>query len=156
MHKKPAWKVEAEPPQNSLQSQTQLVLLELQAATCSILNCLENCCWWLCGAVLFFNFSFDFLVKFIYAPADNHFSEHLRSEKPVYATSKLSKAVERPYYKHPLYTAFHGPTANNSDYTWYNSLEGGVVRKILLSNARLRQVTMPLYLYHGEIYLFSL
>lgn len=80
---------------------------------------------------------------------DKHFSEFLPSEKPVYATSKLSNAIRRPHHKHPLYTALHGPTANNSHYTWYKTLEGGLERKIFLSGRKPQHVTMPLYLYHG-------
>ena len=77
-------------------------------------------------------------------------SEVLDSEKPVYAISKLSKAKKRPRKNDSIYSAFHGPTANNSKLLWYEKEDDGVVEKVFLTNDNLQQSTEPLYLYHGK------
>ena len=77
-------------------------------------------------------------------------SEVLDSEKPVYAISKLSKAKKKPRIDDSIYSAFHGPTANNSKLLWYEKEEDGVTEKVFLTRDILQQSTQPLYLYHGK------
>ena len=85
-------------------------------------------------------------------------SEVLDSEKPFYAISKLSKAKKRPRKNDSIYSAFHGPTANNSKLLWYEKEDDGVVEKVFLTNDNLQQSIQPLYLYHGKksVYILSL
>ena len=80
------------------------------------------------------------------------------SEKPVYAISKLSKAKKKPRIDDSIYSAFHGPTANNSKLLWYEKEEDGVTEKVFLTRDILQQSTQPLYLYHGKksIHIWSL
>ena len=85
-------------------------------------------------------------------------SEVLDSEKPVYAISKLLKTKKRPRIDNSIYSAFHGPTANNSKLLWYEKEEDGVTEKVFLTRDILQQSTQPLYLYHGKksIHIWSL
>ena len=77
-------------------------------------------------------------------------SEVWDSEKPVYAVSKLSKAKKRPRINDSIYSALHGPSANNSKLLWYEKEVNGVVEKTFITRNNLQKSTQPLYVYHGK------
>ena len=75
----------------------------------------------------------------------------LASERPAYVINKLSNVIERPDPSHPLYTAFHGPSANFSFINWINDIFGGNERHYIGDNLlSVWRPRTPLYLYHGK------
>ena len=71
------------------------------------------------------------------------------SKVPAYYVSNLSRALERPKPEEPIYTALHGPPANDQDIGYElngNTWEPRVDDKIIKN----WKVPGALYLYHGE------
>ena len=74
----------------------------------------------------------------------------MKSKDPAYYKSNLSRAIERPNPGHPLYSALHGPPANDQDivYVSYgNTLQWRVRQTKSVKNWK---VPGALYLYHGK------
>ena len=71
------------------------------------------------------------------------------SKVPAYYVSNLSRALKRPKPEEPIYTALHGPPANDQDIGYElngNTWEPRVDDKIIKN----WKVPGALYLYHGK------
>ena len=77
------------------------------------------------------------------------------SENPAYIISNISNAIERPTSSDPLYTALHGPRANDSVIEWSEVQNSSCEQQ--RQNKKQKQLShsvnsTPLYLYHGKRY----
>ena len=77
------------------------------------------------------------------------------SKNPAYIINNISNAVERPTFSDPLYTALHGPRANDSVIQWSEEQNSSCEQQ--RQNKNQKQLshlinTTPLYLYHGKRY----
>ena len=84
--------------------------------------------------------------------------DNLEANRPAYITNKLSNVLERPHHSKHIYSALHGPVANNSDIKWQDFRvvgnwylnDGNIFRNNVMLNQWKKDNV--LYLYHGERY----
>ena len=79
----------------------------------------------------------------------------MENKKSVFLISNLSKAFERPEPSNPLYSALHGPTANDSELIWKFHYNFANRKKKMLENPEVLQRWTSdalLYLYHHKRY----
>ena len=76
----------------------------------------------------------------------------MKSNSPSYFISNLSKTKKRPNILNPLYSALHGPAANDQSMLYY--IDKKLQKRVTVCNKVLKHCVNHnvLYLYHGRRY----